>query len=487
MSGDREDRATAAQPSIAGEGVHLTVPARSFSRASWLVVGALGLASVLWFATTAVYSQQTGSGAVRGVPSIDPDYSLSVADWWATHPFNPRSPTYVPALEPAGAEVDVTAFGNDLQAAVDSLPPEGGTVRLGPGDFARARIVGRSHIDIVGAGQDATILRGLEIYGCPDAMAYTPFVTALYRRQPAALACFAEPARDFLIRDVTFDGAGLLPEYNDGMMSNLPVFLRTVRDVVFEGVSFKNVSNTDTWHPGYVTGNVGIDNVWCRRCTFYGGFRHGWFLDGSRGSGVVESSFVGPFKSGAILFLTNDDASADLNGDGIVGVDEERTARYAVVAENRFEGIGYQAVAMASWQSLITRNVVTTPIDRLATIAARCSSRFYTKGTVYRMYDDLISENTLARVRFIVQADGTNTSNCSSSDRDGLMVQQYRGRIGRYTVVDNCVTDRPSFVSPADEIGLVDGPSIVDRNTVGSANCQNGPTGSLGPMSPRPT
>ena len=480
MSGTHEDEvANASGPSGSGR-THASVSIRALALAGGALVAIVALDVTLGVAVTA-HSQQPGPASVVGVPSIDPDYALPVADWWAAHPFNPRSPSYVASIEPGGTVVDVAAFGNDLQAALDSLPPEGGTVHLGPGDFARARIVGRSHVAIVGAGQDATIMQGLEVYGCEGAMTYTPFVTALYRRQQPALDCFTNPARDFLIRDVTFDGADQLPVYGDHTMTNLPVFLRTVRDVVFEGVSFKNVRSTDDWHPGYVTGNLGIDNVWCRRCTFYGGFRHGWFLDGSRGSGVVESTFVGPFKSGAILFLTNDDASADLNGDGIVSADEERTARYAVVAENRFDGIGYQAVAMATWQSLVTRNVVTTPIDRLVTIAARCSSRFYTKGTVYRMYDDLVSENTLTRARFIVQADGTNTSNCAPNGADSPLVQQYRGRIGRYTVVDNCVKDRPSFLHEVDEIGLVDGPSTVDRNTVGAGSCQELPAGARSP------
>ncbi|MFN8636818.1 MAG: hypothetical protein U0893_23470 [Chloroflexota bacterium] len=407
-----------------------------------------------------------------GVPSVSLDYRVGVADWWATHPFNPRSASYVTRIDPAGAVVvDATSYGNDLQAAIDSLPPEGGTVRLGPGVFGRATVVGRSHVALVGAGQDATVLRGIEVYGCPAALSYSPYVAALYRRDPAALACYLHPAHDILVRDLTFDGDNLLPVYGDHYMTNLPVFLRTVRDVVFERVSFRNVQSTDSWHPGYVSGNVGTDNVWCRFCTFSGGFRYGWFLDGARGSGVVESTFVGQFKSGAVDWLTNDDATVDLDGDGTIEIDEERTARYVVVAENRFEGIGYQAVAMTAWQSLVTQNVVTTPIDRLVTLAAKCSSRFYRNGNVYRMYDDVVTQNSLTRARFVVQADGTNAANCSADDPDGPLVQLYRGRVGQYQTLDNCIAERPAFVSVTNEIGPVDGPSVVDRNELGATDC----------------
>jgi hypothetical protein len=413
----------------------------------------------------------SSADAQVGVPTIDPDYDSGVEAWWANHPFNPASPRYVPKLTPLPNAIDVAAtYGSDLQAAIDALPAEGGTLYLGPGTYDRATVVGRSNVHLTGAGQGVTILHGIEMYGCADVEHYSAFVTALFNRQEPSVSCILHPARNILFQDLTFDGEGHVPINGDHYMTNIPVFLRAVRDVAFEDVEFRNMGMSDEWHPGYVTGNAGIDNVWCRRCTFQPGFRFGWFLDGARASGVVESSFKGYFKSGGILFLTNDDATADLNGDGTVDQFEERTPRFNVVANNRFEGVGFQAVAMNGWQSLVTRNVSTAALDRLVTITARCSNRFYTQGTVYRMYDDVVSGNSVAGARFLVEVDGQAGLGCVSNWETDPLTQQYRGRIGRYVVKENCVV-AADLRSTVNELGPIDGPNVVERNPLGDKDC----------------
>ena len=88
---------------------------------------------------------------------------------------------------------------------------------------------------------------------------------------------------------------------------------------------------------------------------------------------------------------------------------------------------------------------------------------------------------TLTRARFIVQADGTNTMNCAAPATDPALSQQYRGRIGQYTVTNNCMAEQQAFVSAVDEIGLVDGPNVVLHDVSVSADCQSRPPDGISP------
>jgi hypothetical protein len=401
------------------------------------------------------------SPSAAGVPSIDVDYSQDVEAWWARHPFNPASPGYAPTIDSPAPVLDVKAqFGGDIQAALAALPAEGGTLYLAPGSYGRFEVVGRSNVHFLGADRDSVFVRGGTFFGCELARDYAAFQSGYVHGDAAARACGRDRPRNIYIRDVTFDGGNEPTTIVENTAYGVAVFLRAYRDVVFERVSFRNYSDVLTWHPGLVSGNGLLDNIWCRQCHFIGRMRWGWFLDGCRGCGVLGSRFEAAFGSGYALFLTNDDFTQDLDGDGTFSLAEQRNAQYNVLAGNTFVGgAGPDIVSVTGMQNLLQGNTLEGYARSFGRFWSRCSQRWSSRGFEYLNYGNRVVGNRLGEVQNLTmweaEAGSTNCPNPASP-----------GRLGRYEIRDNAVQNGARFQTLAVDLGQVDGPNVVAANAV---------------------
>jgi type 1 glutamine amidotransferase len=105
-----------------------------------------------------------------GVPRIDPDYTMEVDQWWATHPFNPDSPHYRPEIRSPQPVVTLTS-GQSIQEAVDKLPEGGGTIKLSAGTYEGFQIIGRSNVHVISDGE--AVIHGPSVIAvCQEAIDY---------------------------------------------------------------------------------------------------------------------------------------------------------------------------------------------------------------------------------------------------------------------------------------------------------------------------
>ncbi len=328
-----------------------------------------------------------------GVPMTDPDLGVDVETWLSTHwaveqiPGKSASPNYRAAilLHP---DVQMVTTNDDLQDAIDAVP-DGTTLRLAAGGTYEGtiRMVGRERIHIISDNPaNKAAMRRVEIFGSAQALAYDGAVidgdyhngfnvrlgTPADPNHDAAFLAWENPKRDFLFQQIDFESDGDLLYYNwygngsggwkhDHRAVNMPVFLRNVRDVLFETCTFSGYqmgadpANPDTTgevevvpvtpginthHDGFISGNSGLTNIIARDCVFNGdtdvGYPWCFFLDGARGSGTINCDMTGRYRQGLVLFLTNDDYTGDWDNstDGGIGLSldhQQRNCRFCFV------------------------------------------------------------------------------------------------------------------------------------------------------------
>lgn len=209
--------------------------------------------------------------ASTGVPRLDPNYSVNVEQWWASHPFNPESPQYDPQIT-SPAPVREIPDGASIQQVIDALPAGGGTVKLEPGSYDAFQIVGRSNVHVTADGN--AIIRGpVRVASSREAMDYGRYDAAVSRgrRNPQIWELHKQPTRNFYFRNLTFDG----DHRHVGLVG-----LQRVYDVVFDRCTFQNGVNPKAGHPGQLWGHEGLNNIWCRQCRFLGECGYASYLDG---------------------------------------------------------------------------------------------------------------------------------------------------------------------------------------------------------------
>lgn len=384
-----------------------------------------------------------------GIPVYPVNYSVDVHTWWAGHPFNPDSPNYIPigAIASPAPVLKVGAqYGGNIQAAIDALPPAGGTLYFESGRYSNDwRLVGRSDVHFVSDG--GAILEGgpSSIDGCELALDYPSFNLAVHKRDPNALAC-ATTSRihDVYFKNLTFDGRG---------SALYAIAMSAARDVLFDNVTFQNYRDPGELHRGLVSAAGMVDGVWFRGSHFVGNERYAVYMDGTHGSGVVDSRIDYNFGSGGLLFLTNDDFSEDYNGNGRWDPEEIRLSNYVVIARNTFgpdgavEGLPAAVQATAA-NVLVKDNTTHRHILNLAQFDKRCSQRW--PGLSYQYYGSRIVGNRLEDVTNLVTFNGS-AANCSD-------------QMGKYEVRDNVVSKGPHFEQVVKELGKIDGPNVVKNN-----------------------
>lgn len=389
---------------------------------------------------------------LRGVPWYLADYTQDVETWWANHPLNPANPKGIPIGEIknlAGLPtINVRQkYGSNLQAAIDALPAQGGTLVLDAGVYDGFRIVGRSNIHIVSDG--GAIIRNAgfgpaddrssnQIASCERALDYGEFNGCAFWSDPECLACLRRRVGNIYFKNIVFDGAGVAVE---------AVGLHAVRGVVFDSVTFQNYHDPQAHHNGLLGGNAWLDNVWCRGCNFVGNGRWAVYLDGAHASGIIRSR-VGMFGSGNFLFLSNNDFDIDVNGNDTFEPHEIRQASYIIVEGNTIEG-SHIVVNLEGGHSLVRDNLVTGQPHYFVWQNSPSSFRGV---PLVDYYGNRIVGNQVDSVHTFLAVNGATNA---------------QAQAGRYEVRNNVVSGLgDAFISESE---TVDGPNLVCGNIVGDA------------------
>lgn len=400
-----------------------------------------------------------------GVPHFDAPWGADVLDWWGTHPFNPDADEYDTDIR-SSTNFVIYPGADNLEACVNALPESGGTIAVPPGTYSRFEIIGKSHVHIRAerASEKASvILRGFDCLASEDVRSYTDFMTALRSLDADAVALVANKPRDIYVRDVTIDGDGSAPTEDDEMPSGTPAFFRTYRDVVFDNVRFTNFAAMDDWHPGLLNGNILNDNVWALNCQFEASvtdarYEYAMFFDGLHVGGMVGCTIGKAFSQGGALFLTNEDFTVDLDGDGNFEDDEVRNASYVVIANNTPLGDIPKLVQFHGRQCLVKDNVSTGWIPTLVELYNRCAYLNNATGFFYRHLGTVVTGNVVDDCQRLLNVN-------ESSENVNCMAPPY-SIVGQYTLTDNAVTTGGNFVEVVNETGDVQGPNTVSGNTV---------------------
>ncbi|MGE3912194.1 MAG: carbohydrate binding domain-containing protein [Chloroflexota bacterium] len=398
----------------------------------------------------------------NGVPHVTVDYTRDVEAWWHDHPFNPESPNYAPNISSPANQVNVrTQHGGNIQAAIDALPASGGTLFLPAGNYSgNFRLVARSNVHFRGEAGTVISVTGNEgnrIAGCELANNYSMFGAYVQARVPEALTCATDGRiRNLYFKDLVFDGGGSAIEAFD---------MSAAMDIVFDGVTFQNFRDPGAGHPGIISGNAVLDNIWIRNSRFVGREQYAVYFDGLHGGGVINSVIENGFSRSALLFLTNDDYSRDYDGDGTIRLPEQRMSQHVVVYGNTFAGGTYDLVSATGRQILVMANTISTPVVTVAYFQAKSSA--VDASVTYEFTGNRIVRNYLRTVHQFIEMTGPpqcpKVTNCA--------------KIGQYQIRDNVVESAANYVQPAtlrpSSYGQIIGPHVVSGNCIADPTCRN--------------
>lgn len=422
---------------------------------------------------TASATPSPSSSSISGVPKVSADYTKDVETWWNTHPLNPKSPNGIAigGITQSGPVVNVKQqFNSDIQAAINSLPVSGGTLYFEPGTYTHNfQIIGKQNIHFVSDGPDAIIVGGpttsdsllteSTIAGCTEAITYTPFNQALFysnnAKHAAALDCVTNQKGNFYFKNLTFDGNNL---------SQMAFFLRAVRDVVFDNVTFQNFVDPKAYHAGFINANSYIENIWCRGCHFKGSQRWAIMLDGVHNGGVINSTFEGYSGSGQIGFLTNDDFTIDLNKNGVFDPYEIRITNYAVVEGNQFIASSNTNISGTGANMLVKDNIQTGGSQYFARFAVKNSARQIS----YKYYGNVVINNQTKGVQYMSYFGGAEA--CPNTNfTDPTRCSWF----GNFKVKGNQAQNASTFKEVA-MIDVLNSDHYDSTSTIIGNNCING-------------
>ena len=433
---------------------------RNFLKALGVAASAGAIGAVLPPAAASAASQPpTGVPSIDPNYVRKPDGTYDVEGWYASHPFRSGQPVNIssPALQ-----IDATSYPlvslplhpfrpqdgfelcYDLQSAVNAAMAAGGGTVLMNGTahpYGRATVLGQSHLHFRGNPTGGTVCRGIRLYGSTFARNYDSYAQLInVAHDAAATAALQNPTRDYYFKDIVFDAAGYMSEGSEIMptpdQGNLPDWvclgLYGVRDILAQDCTFRNMrsrASVATWYPaeyagqlagykdvadaqwGFVHGIEGVTNAWFRSCVFHGstwGQPGGdaqniwpyafWYLDGPRGCGVVDSRCEGYVHGNGFIVLTNDDFTADLDGDGSLGRDDLRDARYNVFDNIRSTADCLNPFTLFGYANLVQNCSFGGVQLRFCSIGSHAVTRPAPKGGWYRSGGNVIKNNRVAKL-----------------------------------------------------------------------------------------
>jgi len=323
-----------------------------------------------------------------GVPFSPVGWGQDVEAWWAQHLYNPAAPERFagPIVSPAprvnvadvrDAHPQTTTAG--IEEALAQLPATGGTLWF-PKDRGPYVVTKKPQTvhDYYQIGGPILILRRSHLHFLSDGavLAYGgDLPTELASGNMVGLLNFSSmefpdrrvlerPVGDFYFRGLHFDGGGKLV---------CALAFRHSSEVLVDDCEFRNFARTPAGHPGLISGNTVLDNLWARNCRFLQG-KYGFFADGLHNGGLINCQFGADLQGGVLLFANNDMAPLSAS---------QRSCQYMVVEGCRFASGGREAILMTAANMLIRRN---TAEGRLRTFVGH-SGRGKSNIKHYLRYD----------------------------------------------------------------------------------------------------
>lgn len=393
--------------------------------------------------------------AAVNIPTEVP-YGQDVENWWSQHVFNPNSPNYDPEIISPANQVTLNP-GESINTAVDNLPEEGGTIILNPGTYSSFQIRKRRNIHII-APDGATITGANSAHGTN--LSYHDFVVAIRVNQdPEHVDDFInKKTKNIYIKGITFDGGGSV---TDAFSANC------AEGVLVENCTIQNIKAHPTYpnHIGTVGGEMGTNNLWWRNCTFkcYTPDPSGWALyhDGVHAGGCIDCFFENGFNEGACLLLVNDDYTYDIDGDNEYEQNEVRKTEYFVIYGCDFKAGLSRGASMSCANCLIMNCTAQGSFLNSFVRINPKSSIIYPQNKYYFYGNKLIGNNVQGGIALL------EANNDLDYDQHGN-----KGQIGRFTIKGN-ITNGMTYLMQ--EIGHIDGPSIICGNCFNDPGCTPDP------------
>lgn len=294
-----------------------------------------------------------------GVPIAPVHYGQDVQQWWAGHPYNPKSlEAFTGEVQSPQPRIDVAKVRDEhpdsltggIEEALSMLPREGGTLWLpkarGPyvirKPLQRAQsyykfrasvlVLRRSNIHFL---SDGAVIRS-EVPGEEAEPGHPSEVLAFCSMEYADHGRLQHPSRNFYFHDLVFDGGGT---------SAAALRFTHCCDVLIDDCTFRNFKN---FASGLLNVTSKSDNVWARRCTFEGASPFAVYFDGVHNGGLVDCTFGPGLTQGGFLGFTNNDMAPYSAS--------QRTCQYVVISGCTFAGPGREAVLITGANSLIVAN-----------------------------------------------------------------------------------------------------------------------------------
>lgn len=256
-----------------------------------------------------------------------------------------------------------------------------------------------------------------EVNGCPESSNYDSFTNAARTStdpdHDKVIHCIQNPIKNIYFNNVIFDGNNVNP---------FLLTIKTARDIVMDNVTFRDVSNNDTYnapasHHGPLWGHQTVTNVWCRNCSFDGVQEYATYFDGLHGGGFVYSRVSEGFTAGAFLLLTNDDLTLDRDKNGTVEQDEYGIAQYNVLYKNVLNGNYSSGFAITGRQNIVSENIVNGRASVFAYLTTKTNLTVQTDGATptkvkYEYLGNRIKNNTVFETANFVRAE-QSTDACS--------------------------------------------------------------------------
>jgi len=302
-----------------------------------------------------------------GVPFSPAGWGQDVKTWWAHHPYNPAAAgRFTGPIESPAPRINVADVRDahpqtntaGIEEALTQLPVTGGTLWF-PKDRGPYVVTQKSRtvLDYYQIGGPILILRRSHLHFLSDGAVLRydgDQPTEMASGNMVALLNFSSmqypdrhvlerPVGDFYFRGLNFDGGGKLVS---------ALAFRHSSEVLVDDCEFRNFARSTDGHPGLISGNTVLDNLWARNCRFLQG-KYGFFADGLHNGGLINCHFGADLQGGVLLFTNNDMAPLSAS---------QRTCQYMVVEGCRFAGGPRDAILMTAANVLIRNNTSEGPL-----------------------------------------------------------------------------------------------------------------------------
>jgi hypothetical protein len=347
-----------------------------------------------------IFSTLPGTPPTQGgVPFVPLNFGETVQDRWNAHPLNPANGTLQITSPPVVANL---TSGQSIQAAHDAIDPlVGGTIMLAAGVYSGFTITKSNvHVKASSLVNKPIILSPIGSNNTDANVIFTPnardldygtFNAQVDTKTEPYWSDFLNPIQNIYLYGLIFDGNNVVVR---------PTTATSIKRLMFDECEWQNLlDNTTGFHWGSWTSNVNNEGIFWRNCIFRGQGRWASYVDGGHGCVIVGCTITGGYGSGGHLFLTNDDFSYDINNDGVQDLNEQKSARFNVVANCHVNGFIYQFCSISGGDNLVINCTIDSTYQMIR-VTGRGSNKFApVNGLIYHHLHNMILNNTIGTVQ----------------------------------------------------------------------------------------